>query len=429
MKTNPLATDSLAFILLRTAFVLTDVMKGVSLTTALPRHISISYPANTRGAIQDISYRTLRQYGLAKTLITQLITQKPSLLLECLLSSCLTLLIEKCYPDYTIVDQAVQAANAQSRLTRARSLVNAVLRRFLREQTFLLDRARQHDEAHWNYPDWWINKVRHHYPDQWQEILKCANQPAPLTLRVNQRQKNTQQYLQQLQQFNMPAQLIGPTAICLKQPMPVTQIPGFSQGEASVQDMGAQLAAPLLELQDGMHVLDACAAPGGKTGHMLELAQLDLIALDQDPLRLKRIEENLNRLKVQAQICHGDARHPDKWWNGRLFDRILADVPCSASGIVRRHPDIRWLRRPEDLLSLPQQQYQILSALWPLLAHNGKLLYATCSIFPEEGEAVIQKFLQQKNDAFRLYAPGQLIPDCTDGNIHDGFFYALLQKK
>jgi len=213
--------------------------------------------------------------------------------------------------------------------------------------------------------------------------------------------------------------------------VPVDQLPGFADGLVSVQDAGAQLAAHLLDVQDGMRVLDACAAPGGKSAHMLELADVDLLALDKDSLRLQKVGENLDRLQLSAKLLAGDAADPPDWWDGTPFQRILADVPCSASGVVRRHPDIKWLRRPEDIVGFSQQQGQILSALWHTLAAGGKLLYATCSIFPQENRAVVSAFLREHSDARQLplsvpgMNEGQLLPN----DQHDGFYYALLEKQ
>jgi 16S rRNA (cytosine967-C5)-methyltransferase len=208
--------------------------------------------------------------------------------------------------------------------------------------------------------------------------------------------------------------------------MPVSQIPGFTDGLVSVQDAAAQLAAPLLDLRDGMRVLDACAAPGGKTGHMLETATLDLLALDHDPRRLERIEQNLRRLRLTAKLQAGDAAATD-WWDGKPFDRILADVPCTASGIVRRHPDIRWLRRKGDAAQLATLSGQILDNLWRMLGPDGKLLFVTCSLWPQESEAQAAAFAT-RNQAVRLPAPGQLLPAANAENNHDGLFYALFQK-
>ena len=251
-----------------------------------------------------------------------------------------------------------------------------------------------------------------------------------MTLRVNCRRISAVDYLALLAQHDIQARLIGPDAVLLQTPLPVNKLPGFCDGLVSVQDAGAQYAARLLDVQDGMRVLDACAAPGGKSTHLLELAQLDLLALDNNAQRLERVRENLQRLQLHAQLQNGDAAQPDSWWNGKPFHRILADVPCSASGVVRRHPDIKWLRRPGDIDGFAQQQLHILCALWRLLEKDGKLLYVTCSIFARENQQVINEFLNQHDDGKQLplsmpnLNEGQIFPD----DQHDGFFYALLQK-
>jgi 16S rRNA (cytosine967-C5)-methyltransferase len=264
------------------------------------------------------------------------------------------------------------------------------------------------------------------WPQQWQQVLAAGDRPPPLTLRVNRRKSSVEAYLSVLAGQGVGALQIGPAAIKLARAVPVAQIPGFADGVVSVQDAAAQLAAPLLGLQDGMHVLDACAAPGGKTGHILELADVDLLALDQDGERLARVGDNLRRLSLRAALRQGDAAARD-WWDGRPFDRVLADVPCTASGIVRRHPDIRWLRRPEDAAQLAVLSARILDNLWALLKPGGQLLLVTCSLWPEESEWQAQALIDRQG-AIALPAPGQLLPTTTDENDHDGLFYALLQK-
>ena len=233
-------------------------------------------------------------------------------------------------------------------------------------------------------------------------------------------------YLRELAAQGIAAQQIGADAVRLAQPLPVHAIPGFDQGHVSVQDAGAQLAAPLLDAQDGMRVLDACAAPGGKTGHLLECADIDLLALDSDGERLQRITQNLQRLQLSARLLQADACRAD-WWDGQPFDRILADVPCTASGVVRRHPDIRWLRRPEDAARLATLSSQILDNLWRMLKPDGKLLLVTCSLWPEESEMQAQAFAS-RHGAIRLAAPGQLLPGANSELDQDGLFYALFQK-
>jgi 16S rRNA (cytosine967-C5)-methyltransferase len=330
------------------------------------------------------------------------------------------------YGTFTVVDQAVTAAASDPSIAHAKGMVNAVLRRFLREREVLLQQVMKDPVALWNYPAWWIDAMKAAYPAAWQAILQAGNGAPPLTLRVNRRQTSVADYLRTLTRRAMPAQQIGPDAVRLVQPVPVSQIPGFAEGLVSVQDAAAQLAAPLLDVQDGMRVLDACAAPGGKTGHILELAAVDLIALDSDARRLPRIGENLLRLGLNATLTVGDAAGRG-WWTGKPFDRILADVPCTASGIVRRHPDIRWLRRKGDTAQLATLSAKILDNLWQMLGPNGKLLFVTCSLWPQESEAQAAAFAV-RNQATRLAAPGQLLPTSNAESDHDGLFFALFQK-
>jgi 16S rRNA (cytosine967-C5)-methyltransferase len=354
-------------------------------------------------------------------------------LLHGLLCSALALLCqseeeqgEAPYPAFTVVDQAVTAAASDPAIAHAKGMVNAVLRRFLRERDALLQAVLRTPAARWNYPAWWIDTVRSAYPNDWEAILAAGNALPPLTLRINCRQTTTTAYLQTLAQQGIAATRIGPFAVRLAQALPVAQIPGFAQGLASVQDAAAQLAAPLLDLQRGMRVLDACAAPGGKTGHILECADVELLALDSDARRLPRITENLQRLQLDATLKTGDAGSRD-WWDGRAFDRILADVPCTASGIVRRHPDIRWLRRKGDSGQLAGVSRAILDNLWQMLRPGGKLLFVTCSLWPQESEAQAAAFAV-RNQAIRLSAPGQLQPVANNEYDHDGLFYALFEK-
>jgi 16S rRNA (cytosine967-C5)-methyltransferase len=309
-------------------------------------------------------------------------------------------------------------------------LVNAILRGFLRNRAALLEQAAQQGEGRFSYPQWWIDELQTQYRERGAAVLEAGNRHPPMTLRVNQRRNSTPEYLALLNRHDLPARLIEPDALQLDKPLPVDKLPGFRDGLVSVQDAGAQYAAGLLDVHDGMRVLDACAAPGGKTAHILERAAARVVAVDHDAKRLLRVEQNLQRLGLTAQLLVGDAAEPDKWWDGVSFDRILADVPCSASGVVRRHPDIKWLRRRTDIAGFATQQLRILQALWRLLAQDGKLLYATCSVFDQENEQVIAAFMAQQSDAQRLAVSldgdfgGQLLPD----NQHDGFFYALLQK-
>jgi 16S rRNA (cytosine967-C5)-methyltransferase len=432
---SDLKADSLAFSLHGAAHAVAQVRSGTALPEALAYVFSLTdTPAQARGAMQDIAYRTMRHLGRAEALIAMLANKAPEPpILHGLLCCALALISNPedtpdtaPYGDFTVVDQAVTAAASNPDMAHAKGMVNAVLRRFLREREQLLQEAAKNPVAVWNYPAWWIDTSKAAYPRDWQAILQAGNGLPPLTLRVNRRKTSVAAYLQTLASGAIGARQIGPDAVRLEQPVPVLQIPGFSEGLVSVQDAAAQLAAPLLDVHDGMRVLDACAAPGGKTGHLLECANVDVVALDNDPRRLKRIEENLQRLQLNAALQVGDASARD-WWDGKPFDRILADVPCTASGIVRRHPDIRWLRRKGDAMQLATLSAQILDNLWQMLCPDGKLLFVTCSLWPQESEAQAAAF-EVRNQARRLPAPGQLLPTPSQQEDHDGLYYALFQK-
>ena len=426
-------SDSLAFSLQGAALALSYVLDGTALPQALSRvFLQTDASPQARGAIQDIAYRSMRQVGRVDAIIKLMTAKLPEpTVLYSLLCCALTLLLTEAdedapYDDFVLVDQAVNAAAASPDMVFAKGMINAVLRRFLREKKELLAQAMKQVVAVWNYPQWWVDQCKAAYPQNWQSILNAGNTPPPMTLRVNQRQTTVATYLETLSQAGINARQIGPFAVRLERALPVQQVPGFAQGMVSVQDAGAQLAAQLLDLKDGMRVLDACAAPGGKTGHILETAKVELLALDTDAKRLDRIHENLTRLNLFATIQQGDAAR-QQWWHGQSFDRILADVPCTASGVVRRHPDIRWLRRKTDATQLAETSARILDNLWQMLKPGGKLLLVTCSIWPIESELQAAAFAQ-RNGAIRLDAPGQLFPTSEINNEHDGLFYALFQK-
>ncbi len=427
-----LRPDSLAFSLFCTAHAVAQVKAGSALPQALTKTWGqFAVQAQNRGAIQDLANRTLRRWGTAQALINAMTSKNPEPpMLHALLCCALGLLSQepeqRGYEEFTVVDQTVTVAIAHPDMAHAKGMVNAVLRRFLRERDSLMAQVLQQPEAQWNFPLWWIQSVQSAYPQDWQTILRASNHQPPLTLRVNQRQGTVDDYLALLQEHNIAAHQIGKSAIRLEKPMPVALIPGFEQGRVSVQDAGAQLAAPLLDVHAGMRVLDACAAPGGKTGHLLELADINLTALDLDPIRLQRVGENLKRLQLDATLKAFDAQGK-VWWDGQPFDRILADVPCTASGIVRRHSDIPWLRRKSDTLQLATLSARILDNLWQMLAPNGKLLLVTCSIWPQESEGQAAAFAA-RHQARRLDAPGQLLPNNNSTDNFDGLFYALFQK-
>ena len=427
-----LRADSLAFCLLGAANAVAQVRAGTALPQALTRVFAQNNATpQARGAIQDISYRAMRQLGRSETLIGLMTSKAPEPpMLAALLCCALALMApepgEQPYEEFTVVDQAVTVATSHPDMAHAKGMVNAVLRRFLRERAELLKQVLTLPVAQYNYPQWWIDAAKAAYPANWQAILAAGNAQPPLTLRVNVRKTSVDDYLQTLAAAGIGAMRIGPSAVRLDKAIGVAAIPGFEQGLASVQDAGAQLAAPLLDLKDGMRVLDACAAPGGKTCHMLELADIDVTAIDSDPKRLERVGENLERLGLSATLKAFEAQ-TRVWWDGQQYDRILADVPCTASGIVRRHPDIRWLRRKGDALQLATLSAKILDNLWQMLRPDGKLLFVTCSLWPQESEAQAAAFAV-RNNATRLPAPGQLLPTGTAEQDHDGLFYALFQK-
>ncbi len=435
----PTASLPLARLLSHTADAVQAVRSGQSLGDALAR-----CPLEARPGTQALSFRVLRGLGGALAVRALLAPKPPAAPVDALLLSALALLwpsADAPYADHTLVDQAVTAA--RQRNAPSASFVNAVLRRFLRERQSLVGAAEQDPAAAFNHPAWWIKRLRRDWPNQWQDILRANNQRGPMTLRVNARHGSAEGYLQRLLAVGMAAQVVGPHGVMLSAPCPVSELPGFADGDVSVQDAAAQMAAPLLigaGLRRGANVLDACAAPGGKTAHLLELAELNVTALDSDASRLLRVNESLARLKLGAKVTAGDAGDPRAWWNAVPFDAILLDAPCSASGIVRRHPDVRWLRRPEDIAALAAIQARLLDSLWPLLKVGGRLLYCSCSVFRAEGQDQIDAFLQRQADASLAISPaspGHLLPvpdneSDASGNVlepsRDGFFYALLQK-
>lgn len=407
------------------AHTLDTVLSGRNLTDTLAA-LWRQEPALTgpqRAAIMDICYGSLRHYGWLRGALDSLLS-KPLAdpFIDRLLIISLYQLLYSQTAAYAVVDHAVHVATAHDD-GRLKALVNAILRNFQRRRAELTAALKREPVAFWNHPDWWIGVVQQTWPRDWKQILTVANQHPPMTLRVNVRRTTPEAYLATLTAAEMPATLHASGAITLTKPVPVDKLPGFAEGVVSVQDAGAQLAASWLEVKDGMRVLDACAAPGGKTGHLLEIADLDLTAVDVDTARLARVSSNLARLGLSAQTMTGDAARPATWWDGKPFDRVLADVPCSASGVVRRHPDIKWTRRPTDAQTFARQQIGFLDALWALVVPGGKMLYATCSIFPAENRRQIDNFLTRHVNA-SLERDIQLLPS----EEHDGFYYALLCK-
>jgi 16S rRNA (cytosine967-C5)-methyltransferase len=328
--------------------------------------------------------------------------------------------------DHTVVHQAVEAAQALS-VQHAAGFINAVLRKFLRGRDSL-EVAPADPGTRLGYPPWWVARMLKSYPDRWEALLSLGNEHPPMTLRVNARRVSRDDYLAKLKEAKVDATPIGRDGILLARPCPVAELPGFAQGYVSVQDEGAQRAAYFLDVRPGMSVLDACAAPGGKACHVLEQVDCELVAMELSAERARRIEENLARLGLRARVVVGDARQVAQGLPDCQYDRVMLDAPCTASGVVRRHPDLRWLRRQADLVGFARMQKQLLEALWPRVRPGGKLLYATCSLFPEENGDQVVAFLARHSEATR-----EPLPDGEDGQLlpthdHDGFYYALLRK-
>ncbi|HNX71342.1 MAG: 16S rRNA (cytosine(967)-C(5))-methyltransferase RsmB [Rivihabitans pingtungensis] len=407
------------------AHILDTVLSGKNLTdtlaTAWRQHPALA-PAE-RAAVMDITHGALRHYGWLRGALDKLLSRPlTDSHIDRLLIVALYQLEHTQAAPYAIVDHAVRVASAHEG-GRLKGLTNAVLRNFQRRHDELAAALRREPTAFWNHPDWWVGAVQQAYPKDWKAILTASNQHPPMTVRVNRRRLSVADWLTRLQEAGLEGVVLEGDAVRLVKPVPVDKLPGFAEGDVSVQDAGAQLAADWLEVADGMRVLDACAAPGGKTCHLLERAQLDLTAVDNDAHRLQRVQSNLTRLGLSARCLTGDASRPKAWWDGQMFDRVLADVPCSASGVARRHPDIKWTRRPTDIPSLGRQQGALADALWALVAPGGKMLYATCSIFPTENRRQIDAFLTRHVNA-ELERDIQLLPD----ENHDGFYYALIRK-
>jgi 16S rRNA (cytosine967-C5)-methyltransferase len=469
------------------AAVLQAVREGRSWTTA-----QLAIDSALRPGVQALSFAVLRHYGSAMALRALLAPRAPSPAADALLCSVLALALASPsgpassmeegaedasdtaasghsgahFEAHTLVNQAVEAAKRNPATKAQASFINACLRRFLREREALLATALRDPQAQYNHPLWWIKRLKNDYPTQWQAILQASASAAPLTLRVNTLQTSAADYQAALLTQAIEATPVAHNGLELARSAYVPGLPGYAQGWFSVQDAAAQCAAPLLldaalgepasksprplRVLDGvleeaprpLRVLDACAAPGGKTAHLLEYAasrgqSIEVVALDIDAARCQRIHDNLARLQLTAQVIAADAAKPADWWDGQPFDAILLDAPCSASGIVRRHPDIRWLRRESDIAQLGQLQSGLLKALWPVLKQGGHLLYCTCSVFKAEGQGQIQTFVAHHSEAVLLPSPGHLLPQSPplaktmrDNHLggHDGFFYALLRK-
>ena len=410
-----------------------QVLAGVTLANALPGVEA----GDDRALVQELAYGTVRFLGGLRAIVSALAHRALEPEVETLLWVALYQLLHTRAPVHAVVDCAVRAT-ARARRPAAKGVVNGVLRNFLRRRRAVLSAIERDPEARFSYPQWWIERLRSEHPGAFARVLDAGNARPPLCLRVNARRTDPEAFIALLLRHGIAASRAGASAVAVDSPRPVSTLPGYDEGHFSVQDAAAQTAAPLLGVEPGMRVLDACAAPGGKTTHLAELADLDLTALDADGARMKRVGENLSRLGLAASTIVGDAGDPGPWWDGRSYDRVLADVPCSASGVVRRHPDVKWLRRNSDVASFAAQQRRILDALWPLVAGGGRLLYSTCSVFRAENADQIDAFTARHDDAVRVRielpasfaaSDGQILPVEGDAeHNHDGFFYALLQK-
>jgi 16S rRNA (cytosine967-C5)-methyltransferase len=418
---------SLADSLQAAAIQVAQVASGRSLSAILERTLD-ERTGPARAALIDLCFGTLRRYGRVQAIVKMLSERavtNPQV--EALLWCALYALESGRYADYTVVDQAVRACAALGE-SRATGYVNAVLRSRLRLRDRIEAQLDSNPVARYQHPAWWIKKVRGAYPQAWEQVLAAGNDHPPMCLRVNARRSSAQDYLARLTESGLGARIVGESAVLLDRPLPVDRLPGYPDGEVSVQDAGAQHAARALDLRTGHRVLDACAAPGGKSAHILEAADVVLTAIDLDASRAALVQSNLQRLGLTADVRAADCSEPDSWWNGVAFDRILADVPCTASGVARRHPDIKWLRRESDIAACAIRQERILDALWRLLMPGGKLLYATCSVFPEENDAIVEAFLERTRAARRLDIPGLARVPLLPSAGHDGFYFALLEK-
>lgn len=424
-----LPEDGLAHALLRAAELVAGVIEGGNLTDAFERMQGAhpAWPEGTRGAVRDLAWSTLRDYGRGDAVLARLLHTPPPALIRALLLVALLRLHQRPEQAHTVVDQAVRAAEAA--MPGLKGMVNGVLRNALRQRAQWQAWVEAEEGARYAYPAWWVERVRAAHPAAWEAVLEAGNQRPPMALRVNRRRSTVAAVCAELAAAGIEARALGDETLLLVQPVAVARLPGYAEGRVSVQDAGAQWAARLLAPRDGERVLDACAAPGGKSAHLLERARIELQALELDPRRAERIGRNLARLGLHAGVTVADCRDLAAWWDGRPFDRILADVPCSASGVVRRHPDIKWLRRDDDVVKFAAQQAQILDALWQTLAPGGTMLYVTCSVFDEENAAQIARFRARHADAASLPIDAspdrQLLPNAD----HDGFYFALLRKR
>lgn len=410
------------------------VDKGHSLSSALPAAQQTIKPRD-HALLQEICYGALRYLprleSIANELMDKPLKGKQRVFHHLILVGIYQLSFMR-IPAHAAVGETVEGTNALKG-PRLRGLINAVLRNYQRNQEELDAIAVSHNAGKYGHPSWLLKLLQESYPEQWQEIVEANNNKAPMWLRVNHQHHSRDEYLELLKNENIDNTIHSEAkdAVKLAAPCDVTKLPGFEKGWVSVQDAAAQLSINYLTPQDGELILDCCAAPGGKTAHILERTQgCEVVAIDCDDTRLKRVHDNLQRLNLKAKVICGDARNPQDWWQGEQFDRILLDAPCSATGVIRRHPDIKWLRRADDIAALAELQSEILDAMWQQLKPGGTLVYATCSITPQENKEQVKAFLARTPDAqlqgSDVSNPGrQILPGEED---MDGFYYAILTK-
>ncbi len=424
---------------MQAAKVLAAILKQEgSLATELPSALE-NTPEKDRPLLQQLCYGSLRMLPRLQVISEQLLSKplkRKDQDIQGLILIGLYQLMETRVPAHAAISESVEAA-FQLKKKWAKGLINGVLREYQRHPD-LTEELMVRSDFRFCHPKWFVTQLKQSWPDRYQQILEQNNQQAPMTLRVNLSRSSREDYAKQLSALNINHRLcqFSDTGITLEQSTEVDALPGFWQGAVSIQDEAAQLAAPLLDLQPGQRVLDACSAPGGKTCHLLEIESRlsHCLALDLKTDRLAKVEENLQRIGLDCELKQADASDSD-WWDGEVFDRILVDAPCSATGVIRRNPDIKQLRQPQEITSLSELQLKILNNLWPMLAKGGRMVYATCSVLPHENEQVISQFLLEQSDASELALDAdwgikqthgrQLFPQAEG---HDGFYYAVLEK-
>lgn len=424
------------------AVILRVLERGSTLDEALEHHLGDIDDSRDRGLAQRLAYGVLRWLTSLEFLLGRLlhrpVRQKDRDIYYLLLLGVEQLWMES-IPEHAVIYETGQVARHQ-RKPWAVALVNAVLRNFQRQRDSLLAELQQDQAARYAHPAWLLKRMQYDWPDDWRELAEANNQAAPLWLRVNRSVCSTNDYAARYARELGPVSFcsFAADALCLAQPVRVETLPGFAEGLISVQDPAAQLAVDLLALAPGQRVLDACAAPGGKTTHMLERQPrlAFMLAVDSSEARLQRLKQNLQRGRLDCQVLCANAANPDDWWDRQPFDRILLDAPCSATGVIRRHPDIKWRRCERDIDQLESRQLQLLNSLWPLVKPGGMLVYATCSILAVENHDLLNRFIEGRNDLEVLPIectfgakrdPGrQLLPHV---DASDGFFYAVLQKQ